>query len=75
MVYSENHWTSKVNLKAFFDDYAAKEDFNPLVPGNWYQTTTQRVLRKVSTFLLTLFPMLFNRFLLSSILPRSLHVY
>ena len=74
MVYSENHWTSIVNLKAFFDDYAAKEEFNPLVPENWYQTTTQRVLRKVRYSSPPSLPHAIQSFSII-ILPRSLHVY
>lgn len=30
------YWKDPTNVKRFFDDFAARKEFDPLVPENWY---------------------------------------
>jgi hypothetical protein len=42
------HWTvdDGENCRQFFEDFAKKMNFEPLVPENWYPITLQRVLQE-----------------------------
>eukprot|EP00026_Physarum_polycephalum_P017934 Phypoly_transcript_19329.p1 GENE.Phypoly_transcript_19329~~Phypoly_transcript_19329.p1 ORF type:complete len:214 (+),score=30.36 Phypoly_transcript_19329:89-643(+) len=42
----KHYWEVEENIRAFFDSFAAKRGFNPLVPENWYQESVQTILRK-----------------------------
>jgi hypothetical protein len=35
----ENFWGDINNRKSFFDSYAKKNNFDPLIPENWYMKT------------------------------------
>jgi hypothetical protein len=52
-----NYWHSESNRKKFFDDFAKKKRFDPLVAANWYCVTREEIeAEKVHTFTNYLLP-------------------
>eukprot|EP00026_Physarum_polycephalum_P008136 Phypoly_transcript_08214.p1 GENE.Phypoly_transcript_08214~~Phypoly_transcript_08214.p1 ORF type:complete len:513 (-),score=83.64 Phypoly_transcript_08214:5-1384(-) len=64
-----HHWNKLENRRKFFEEYAYKNNFDPLVPGNWYREPKAKILEtkgakrvtwyhknSVSQALLDLFP-------------------
>lgn len=61
------HWSSAQEQRKFFDDYALENNFDPLIPDNWYKVAYYAILtKKVVYFLLLL-----SCHLLSSIMQHG----
>lgn len=46
-ILTENYWAVKANRVKFFDEYARKRGFDPLVPENWYNINDDIFQEKV----------------------------
>jgi hypothetical protein len=44
-------WRELSSRKAFFDEYARENHFEPLIPENWYNVTQEDIKGKKVTFL------------------------
>ena len=39
-------WGTAEDRRSFFDEYADETNFDPLVPENWYNQSTEQILSK-----------------------------
>lgn len=39
IIIAEHYWSDINNCRQFFEEYAMRNGFDPLIPGNWYSTT------------------------------------
>jgi hypothetical protein len=47
-----NHWQNKHNRRLFFEHYAEKNGFDPLIPDNWYTVPYSDIVAfKVSIYI------------------------
>ena len=44
---AERYWFEVGNRRKFFEKFAAKHDFDPLISDNWYPITKQMIITKV----------------------------
>eukprot|EP00026_Physarum_polycephalum_P002030 Phypoly_transcript_02034.p1 GENE.Phypoly_transcript_02034~~Phypoly_transcript_02034.p1 ORF type:complete len:665 (+),score=45.46 Phypoly_transcript_02034:644-2638(+) len=48
--YEYGHWTKEDSMRLYFDEYAAKSGFDPLVPDNWYHVLRCDVINEMKSF-------------------------
>lgn len=48
-----------VNRRKFFEDYASENQFDPLVPENWYYQSIDNIISK-KVFLFTIYFLLYK---------------
>lgn len=46
-VFAGKYWGDVANQRKFFESFAAINNFDPLVPDNWYKITGKRIKREV----------------------------
>lgn len=42
--FAGGYWSEMKNRKLFFDTFALENQFDPLVPDNWYSTTKKSLI-------------------------------
>lgn len=47
IIITGTYWEDPANIKHFFDDFAAKRKFDPLVASNWYSVKLVEVLNQL----------------------------
>lgn len=48
-IFQGNYWRSIGRRRNFFVEYAAKHEFDPLIPDNWYSITKEQIYNMVCT--------------------------
>lgn len=46
----EGFWSDLKNRKAYFDKYAERHGFDPLVPENWYSISSLNIFKEKQVF-------------------------
>lgn len=43
MTTAESYWQDMANRRKFFMDYATENNFDPLLPENWYNVSSYKI--------------------------------